>query len=225
MQNELFTKKQLRVLLVLVLLLVVVVVGFSVYRSVTFRLVGTDPDTTAVGTISPFFKIKFNKPLSKDIVVSFSPQDLPATYEIKDSVVTVLFSQPLEQNQPYEIHLANISDIKHRHLPDKSFGFEADVIDAASLSPDQKQVLETDQRQYNDAVQNDKLVKLLPFAGGGNEFQVSYTVNYVNRKAQLIIVITSATPQGQADGLNWIRQVGFNPADYKISYITKTDDD
>lgn len=220
MENSYFTTKQIKIAVIAGLIFIVCLVAFLVYRSITFRLVGTDPKIDSVATVSPFFKVNFNKTLAKDISVSVSPTDISYTYKVEGSSVKILFSDTLSEEQSYRIKIANISNTKGDVLPDQRFSFTPKVISASKLSEEQKKDINQVQQNYKDKVLSDPLVKLLPFKGGGNEFQVSYTVNYVNQQPNLVIVISSGTDKGKQDALTWIRQVGFDPTDYSISYVS-----
>lgn len=216
--------KRVRLFLILLLFLAILWVVLSIHRSLSFRVSGTDPSVTSVATISPFFKIEFNKPLARTVSVTIYPQNLPASYEIKGSVVTVTFNKQLQEGQTYSVRLANIADQAGSHLPNKTFSFQAQSISPSALSASQQKVLEANQAKYN-AIQNDGLVQLLPFSGGGNEFQVSYTINYSAKTPQLVIVVTASSPQGQTDAVNWIRQVGFDPSKYTITFLSPSNNE
>ncbi len=223
-QNELRLVKLVRLFLLFLLLIVVMWIAFSVHRAVSFRITGTDPSVNSVGTISPFFKINFSKPLSKSVSVTLYPQNLSAASSVSGSVITVSFNKQLQEGETYSVHLSNISDTKGARLPDKTFSFQAQAINEGSLPADQQKALEANQARYN-AIQNDGLVQLLPFSGGGNEFQVNYTIDYSSPAPKLVIVITASSTQGQNDALNWIRQVGFDPSKYTITFLSPTNNE
>jgi hypothetical protein len=201
------------------MLLTMALAAFLIYRSVIFRVVSTDPPVDSVATISPYFRINFNKELSQDISVSLEPASTSYTSKIEGSSISLLFNDILPENQKYEVKISNISSTNGKRLSDKSFVFTTKIISSKKLSIGQRKLLDENQERYKEKIFDDPLVKLLPFRGGGNEFQISYTVNTVNQNPQLVIVIASNTPKGQEDALNWIRLVGFDPADYKISYV------
>lgn len=217
-------KLKVRLLIIVILVMTVSFISIFVYRSSGFRLTGTDPSARAVATTSPFFKISFNRPLASSVSVRFYPQNFPSSYVIKGSSVTVSFNKALQEGATYSIRLTNIKDVAGDKLTDKTISFQAQYINSSDLSSEQQQALRNKQARY-DTIQGDGLVKLLPFTGGGNEFQVSYTINYSGRQPNLIIVITASTPQGQSDALNWIRQVGFDPSKYTITFATNQGND
>lgn len=72
-----------------------------------------------------------------------------------------------------------------------------------------------------EAIQKTPLIQLLPFVAGGLEFRVDYgNLPGVNNNLP-IIYITALTEKAQQDGINWIKSLGYNPADYKISTVTE----
>jgi hypothetical protein len=208
-----------RQLLVLIVVLLIVFVGRAIYLSATFRLIGTDPNINSLATVSPFFKVNFNKTLAKNVSVSVAPLDLMASYSVSGSTVTVLLNEPLTAGSLYSITVSNISDEKGKHLPNHSFVFRPQDLPESDLSAAQQQALLSIQERYTHVIDSNKLVQLLPFTGGGNEFQVSYSVTSIDQQPKLTIIITAPTQQGQEDGLTWIKEVGFNPVSYSINYV------
>lgn len=65
------------------------------------------------------------------------------------------------------------------------------------------------------------LFGILPFLGPSSEYQISYTTLTTPSGIQYTIVITSGSDQAKADALAWIRDQGYNPSDYTISYVNQ----
>ncbi len=214
-----FLVRKMWLVIALLFVGVLILAAFIIYRAVAFRVTGTDPGTNSVATVSPFFKISFNKPLPQSVSVSFYPQNFPASYKISGSSVIVTFGKQLQEGATYNIRLSHITDVAGSQLSDKVFVFQAQSLSSSSLSTAQQKALEAKQASFN-AIKADGLVQLLPFTSGGNEFTVSYNVDYTQQSPRLIIVISAATPQGQGDAVNWIRQVGFDPSKYTITFVS-----
>lgn len=214
-----FLVRRMRLVIAFLIVGILVLGAFIIYRAVAFRVTGTDPGTNAVATVSPFFKISFNKPLSESVAVSFYPQNFPTSYKISGSSVIVTFGKQLQEGATYNLRLTHIVDTAGTRLSDKVFVFQAQSLSSSSLSTAQQKALEAKQASFN-AIKADGLVQLLPFTGGGNEFSVSYNVDYTQQNPRLIIVVSAATSQGQTDAVNWIRQVGFDPAKYTITFVS-----
>lgn len=218
--DEITLQKYIRLAAIGGALVLLFVIGLLIYLSVTFRLTGTSPSTHGVATVSPFFKVNFNKPLnSAGLSVTGGP-NLVDSYSVKGSVITILLKEPLSAKQTYTIHVRGILSVGGKRLADKTFIFTPKDIPDNELSPEQQQALQTIQQQYNKLIQNDPLVQLLPFVAGGNEFRIDYNVQYVHQKPVPIIVITSPTAQGQSDALKWIQEVGVDPAKYTIKSVS-----
>ena len=214
------TRKYVRLAAILGSLFLVLLIGFLIYLSVTFRLTGTNPGVRGVATVSPFFKVNFNKPLnSAGLSVTGSP-NLIDSYSVKGSTISILLKEPLSTKQTYTIQVKGILSVGGKHLSDKTFSFTPKDIPDSELSPEQQQALQNIQQRYNKLIQNDPLIQLLPFVAGGNEFRIDYTVQYVHQKPVPIIIVTSPTPQGQVDAIKWIQTVGVDPSKYTIKSET-----
>jgi hypothetical protein len=212
-------RKQYKLILIPIVCVVIFIVGLKIYQTVTFRLVGTNPSVNRVATISPFFKVEFNKNLIRQDISITSTSNVLASYSVSGSIIDILLNEPLSSSKSYSITVSNIYSTAHKHLANQKFTFTPKNVTAESLPQDQKQALNSIQQQYNRAIQGNGLVPLLPFISGGSEFRVDYTARYVDQKAHLVIVITSLTQGGYNDALSWIKAVGFNPANYDIVYV------
>lgn len=194
--------------------------GYVLYLNTTFRIVGTDPTSGGFATISPFLKVTFSKELAAQNLTVKGTVGLIDSSSVNKKVVTILLNTPLNADKPYYIELDNIRSASGKQLPNWVFHFTPHDLSEDRLSADQQKALAASQVQYNQVIQNDKLIQLLPFTSGGNEYRVDYTVEYSHQKAHPVIIITAPTEQGQQDAINWIQQLGINPASYTITYKT-----
>ena len=202
----------------IIILMLTLFLGVKIYQSVVFRIVSTNPRINSVAAVSPFFKIIFNKPLSKNTVVAATPRGTMLSYQINGSTITVLLNTPLNIGKPYSIILSNITDSSGAKINNTELNFTPQDIPTSELPTDQQQAIQRIQLRYNNAIINNKLVKLLPFTSGGNEFEVSYNVSYVNQQPKLLIIVTAPTEQDRLAALNWMELVGVSPSDYTIQY-------
>lgn len=67
-------------------------------------------------------------------------------------------------------------------------------------------------------VQRDSLFSRLPVQGPAATYQIDQGVRSSSGGTVFTIIITSATPQDRKAALQWIRDRGYNPSDYKIEY-------
>src|ERR1700722_17293767 len=71
---------------------------FQVYSTLTFHETSTDPGVNNVATLSPFFKINFNKSLSsKNIKISYKG-GAGDTYKVQGKTLTIYLNYPLSAN-------------------------------------------------------------------------------------------------------------------------------
>lgn len=210
-------------LLGLVLVIALVLVGYFVYRSAAFHVVGTNPSTRKVPTVATYFDINFNKALdSKGVSLSSTP-NIISSYKVTGKVIKISLDTAtmgtLKTGQLYEIVVHQISDTGGQELKNLTFSFKPVSVPASDLSKNQQQALLKQQTQYNTAA-SDPLIQKLPFDGPGLEYEISYTVQY-DPKPQYTVTITSPTLQGQEDAIAWIKSLGVNPSNYIIEYSTQ----
>ena len=73
--NDVVFKRRLKQLSAILLVLALIIICWAIYNSRTFHIVSTSPSRNNVATVSPYFKINFNKRLStKNINISENPQ-------------------------------------------------------------------------------------------------------------------------------------------------------
>lgn len=217
--DQLITKKLVRKVTVGFVILLLLVVGLVIYNTQVFRLVGTDPAMNRFSSSALFIKISFNKPLLANKLMVTGSDNSVDSYSVNGSVISVLLNSPLETGKQYQLNVVGISDTQGQKLADQVFVFTPQNLPESSLSAAQKGALDKVQSDYH-ALVNDPVLKLLPFYGGGNEFMVSYTVQYVHQKPKPTVVITAPTQAGQDDGLAWLKLIGADATKYQIQYLT-----
>lgn len=216
--DQQMTKKLVRKIVAGFAVLILLVVGLVIYNTQVFRLVGIDPAMNKFPSAALFIKISFNKPLLANKLTITGSNNSVDSYSVSGSVITVLLNSPLEPRK-YQLNVMGISDTRGQRLADQVFVFTPQNLPESSLSTTQKSALDEAQSDYH-ALMNDPVIRLLPFYAGGNEFMVTYTVQYVHQKPIPTVVITAPTQVGQDDGLAWLKLVGADPAKYQIQYIT-----
>lgn len=217
-QSRIKLLKQLSIVLAAV---IIVLVGLGIYRNYTFRITGTNPSSSRVTVISPFFKVNFNKDLSNNLEVSSSP-DIISSYIIQGKTLNISLKIPLSSNQTYTISVSNISDTSGKSIADQQYVFTpSNVSDSSSLPADQGQALINSQTQYSETVLSNGLVKLLPFTGPNFEYQINYNVQYASQGPKIIIDIVAPTRQAQDDALAWITAQGYDTSKLAIQYTVQ----
>ncbi len=212
--------KYRRILALLLLLIFLVLVIYALFNYLTFRVVSTDPHTDRVSTVSPFFKINFNKGISAEGLTVSSPQDIIGPYSTSGRSLIITFKQSLENNRQYMINVGNIKSLGGKTIRIKSFSFVAKYLPENQLSLDQRNAILKSQQQYQNTLQMKSLIQLLPFTGGGLTFRVDYQISYSNNKPNVVILDEAPNQSGQQAGIQWIKSLGYNPKDYNIRYVT-----
>lgn len=217
--DKLITKMLVRKAIAGLVILLLLLAGLVIYNTQVFRLVGTDPAMNKFSSSVLFIKISFNKSLIANKLTITGSDNSVDSYSVNGSVITVLLNSPLETGKQYQLNVVGISNAQGQKLANQVFVFTPQNLPESSLSVAQKSALDKVQSNYH-ALVNDPVIKLLPFYGGGNEFLVSYTVQYLHQVPKPTIVITAPTQTGQNDGLAWLKLIGADPSKYQIQYIT-----
>jgi hypothetical protein len=102
-----------------------------------FHVTGTNPGTAKVATISPFFKVNFNKNLSKANLSVSSEPSIIKSYDVDGKVLVINLNTPLIDGKPYNVTIKSIQDTDSDVLTDKKFDFVPQIISAQDLPKDQ----------------------------------------------------------------------------------------
>jgi hypothetical protein len=141
MQPNSVLTKQTKLLLFILAALFICGAGYLFYVSSKFHIVSTNPDTGNVASVSPFFKVNFNKRLlDKGYSVTSNPS-ITETPTVNGKTLTMDLDGPLDTNQTYTITINNISDTSGNVLSSKTFTFTPKNIASQDLPKDQAQRL------------------------------------------------------------------------------------
>lgn len=124
-----------------VVVLIISVVGYYIIINLHFRVVSTNPGVNNVATISPFFKINFDRQLSSNGVDISSNPSIIKSYYVSGKVLTINLISPLDSKKQYVITLKKISDLKNEQIKDRQFTFTPSVIQSQDLPKDQAAAL------------------------------------------------------------------------------------
>lgn len=131
----------IRRVLFLLLLVLALVVFYSWYTNRHFKIVSTSPSVSNVATISPFFKINFNRQLSNTALNISSTPSVVKSYDISGKTLDIVLITPLDENTQYTIKLNSISSSGNDHIYNKDFVFKPKNLDFNQLSNDQQTVI------------------------------------------------------------------------------------
>jgi len=133
-------RKRIKQLLAAGLTLVGILVAWLIYSNLTFHVVSTDPSTGDVATVSPYFKINFNKALSAN-GLSVSENPSLGTYEVSGKTLTINITSLLNQNTTYKITVEAIRDVKGSQLKNIVFQFTPKFISPSDLEKSQQNAI------------------------------------------------------------------------------------
>jgi hypothetical protein len=218
------------IVIVIVIILVIASVFFAIKNS-KFHVVSTDPNTNEVASVSPFFKINFNKTLSSNgLKVSSSPAII-SSYKVSGKYINADLNIPLQLNQTYTITVGYVADAAGDTITNRTFTFTAKDVPSNGLSKEQQQALLHTQTQY---LQNtsDPILGHLPYGGltfslsGTQTMQNGKTVVILNARLLLTAADVNSGPdaeqaainQYKQDVINYIQSLGINPNNYTINY-------
>jgi hypothetical protein len=120
--NDVVFKRRLKQLFAILLVLALIIICWAIYNSRTFHIVSTSPSRNNVATVSPYFKINFNKRLStKNINISENPQ--LGSYVINGKTITINIDNVMNQNKTYTITIGYISDTSGQVIKNSTISF------------------------------------------------------------------------------------------------------
>lgn len=217
--TDLVRKRRFIVILFAIVVVLILLAFYQLYVR-PFRVVGANPNTAEVATTTPFFNVSFNKPLSeKNLSVASSPSVIKS-YGVKGKTLSINLNYPMDSAKTYRITI-NIADTTGNRIANRVFSFKPHYIAYQDLPQDQQQYQLKAQTQYNQSVEDNKLVALLPFTGPNFEYHVDYDVQDTAQGNQLIIEITAPTPQAQQDATNWVKSQSTDFSKLTIHYINE----
>lgn len=141
------SRRKLKAAIALIVIVILLFVGFEGYSLSRFHVVSTNPATDSVSTLSPFFKINFNKQLVSGSG-SLSTDGIVTSIKYSAKTLTLNLSYPLKTNKTYTITINKISDSSGDILNNLNFTFVANNIPYASLPKDEQNALLANQDHY-----------------------------------------------------------------------------
>ncbi len=230
--NSLLSVNQKRaVALVAVLVVILACVGLltTIQKHVAsdkFRVLSTNPSVNYFADVSPFFKVTYNKPLSKsDLSVTSNP-GIIKSYSVSGDTLTTLLNVPLNNTRDYSIFVLRIKDTAGVELKNQVFTFKPKLVNSNDLSKSQQNALL--QAQENAAAlqkKEDPIMPYLPYSTLNFILNDAYVNNKLILQAQILIpphvsgaAAAADTTQYEQQVVQYIQSLGLNPANYTIQY-------
>lgn len=100
-------------------------------------------------------------------------------------------------------------------------GREQTIVDATVIkhrTTSKKIVISSNNNQLDKNEQANKLIEQLPMIGPASQFEINYEYKDINNVETPYIVIGAPDVQGDQAAINWIKKLGYNPANFNIIY-------
>jgi hypothetical protein len=200
-------------------------VADKMYLALHFRVVSTNPPASNVATISPFFKVMFNKPLSsKGLSVSSKPSVIKS-YSVNGDTLDIKLNIPMSSKHSYSIIISSVSDTAGAHILNTSFSFTPKYVQSQNLPSDQGKALLKQQSKYTPS-HKDPILSYLPHS------TLDYTLNpSIQSDGSIVLQAQLLLPPGvtgteanndiaqyKQEINQYIESIGLNPANYNIQY-------
>lgn len=214
-------KRKVFALIAVMLVIIIGVLAYQYIDNYDLKVTYINPQPSTISAVTPFFDLYFNKTLSPNVEASMYPSAIKS-YKVNGNEIAINFKLPLNFNLSYTLQITNISATDGKRLADLSYTFTPQQITSVNIPQDQNAPVLNEQKQYNQSVENNKLLQLLPFTGPNFEYTVSYSQSSSTTSSQnsLTIIITGATPEAQQAGYQWLSAQVTDIQAYNIQYVT-----
>jgi len=211
-------------------LVIFAAVLWIIYVVLPFHIVRTNPSSQNVATLTPFFNIEFNKPLSTSGLSVSSNYAIIKFYKVQQKTLSLTLNYPLTAGATYAITVNSVQAVGGHKISNKTFKFTPKNITYDKLSADQKAVILKGQSQ-NEAAYNNPILAHLPY--GTLDYNLTATFVTVSGQtklelnAQLLLSEADlsslqseqvAITQYESEVTQYITSLGLNPSNYTINY-------
>lgn len=209
-------------------LIVLAYLGFVVYQNFGFRLLDTNPGVGSVATISPFFKINFNKPLNAKSVSLTTTDGFMNGYSVSGKTITIQLQYPLNENLTYTVHLKSVSSTGGKIITGQTFTIQPRVMLSSELPKDQQEALINAQDKITGAVA-DPIIAHLPYTTPDFTLSTLISGDEANQSHLILEATlylsnadmgdpTSAENTYEQEVRSYIQSLKLNPDKYNIQY-------
>lgn len=211
------------------LILIALFVVWLVFNVMLFRITGTNPSTSRVSNIAPFFKVQFTKNLSSErLSVSASDPSIIRKTQVDGKTLIINLNQ-LQLKKTYTVHLNHIQATSGDAIKNKMFTFTTVDIPYNNLPKDQQQGVINNQSYFTTG-QNDPILAYLPASS------LHYTITAMfggdsSTKSSLVLdtkILLSNADAGtgendtikayEQEATDYIKGLGFDPSKYTFQF-------
>jgi hypothetical protein len=214
-------------------LVIVAVALFVVLVVLPFHVVGTNPSSQSVTTLTPFFDIEFNKTLSSSGLAVSSNPSIVRSFSVQNKTLVINLSPLLlSGGKTYTITVNSVKSTSGQELLNKTFSFSPHQSTFSGLPSDQQAaILKAQQQGQSQPVNNDPILKYLPHGTLDYTLTAAYATVNGQTKLQLnaVLLLTgadlstnqteqAAISQYKSEVNQYITSLGLNPGNYSINY-------
>jgi hypothetical protein len=217
-------------LLILLVVLLLIIGGYYAYTLSQFRVVSTNPKTSAVSYHAPFLKIKFSRQLSnKDLSIASSP-DIIESQTLSGNELSLTL-RPLKLDKTYTVTLHKITATDGSVIENKVLRFAARDIAFNDLPSDQQQAL-IDKQNKAPKASNDPIFNYLPHQTPSYSLSALLRASSSSNPSGLYLhaeIMLSNAEQGSSDVAaiinqheqevrDYVSSVGLDPSKYVFEF-------
>jgi hypothetical protein len=138
LEAQIQQRRRMKQIIAAVIVLVVVYVVYTLFHSLQFHVVSTDPSTGSFAAVAPYMDINFNEPLKKDGISVSASSGIVTSSAVVGKTLRLTLNEPLQAGQQYTITIKSISSTKGSQITNKTFAFTAKDISFQKLSDAQQ---------------------------------------------------------------------------------------
>jgi hypothetical protein len=190
----------------------------------------TNPPTSSVSSVAPFFRINFTQPLSNDnLSLTVSDPSIIRRQVISNKTLILTLNQ-LQIDKLYTVTINSITSKSGKTLTNQSFRFTTKNIPYNQLPKDQQQGIINTQ-SYSTNGQNDPILKYLPASSLHYTISAQFS-NDSTTKNNLVLatqILLSQADLGSGEGntiksyeeeaTDYIKSLGFDVSKYDFKFI------
>lgn len=223
----------IRSLVTISILVVAGIVAYLVIQNLHFRLVSTNPRTSAVSNISPFLKLNFNRTLDAKNIDIQTDRSFMQSVSTNGKTITINL-KTLDIGKLYTVRLNKVRSTDGKVLTNVTVRFVAKDIAFKDLPKDQQQAILNNQDKAPKA-SSDPILSVLPYAtlsykitglvrasSASNLSGLYVHVDVYLSDAEVAGDVQTAINTYENEAIDYIRSKGFDPAKYAIEYNVVT---
>ena len=223
-------KNNRKLIMIVGIALVVMLIGLLVYRSMQFRITGTNPSMRKITYITSFIEVGTNHKLASDGLSVLGSNNIIRSFEVKDKKI-IIGLQNMKKDTDYSITLTGIKAENGKIIPLKTLDFRAQD-SGGSMPKDQEKYAQEKQQEDKPKSITDPILSHLPhstlsyhlsaLSGDKLILQARLTPSKADLNSDKTAVLPSVVDATKKEIDTYIRSLKLDPANYTIEYTVIT---